>query len=166
MKDFILKALAFINKFEDWFLILLLSVMVILAVTQIFYRNIFGMGLVWADPLLRTLVLWVALAGAVIATRTDNHIRIDYFTRYIPKTFFSYVNRLVYVFSVTVCSIIAWHAVRFVMDEYEYGTTAFLNVPTWLTASIIPIGFAMMAFRYLLLFISPPEKEALIKDDS
>lgn len=159
MKKQISSALRLLNKAEDWFLVFLLTVMVVVAVIQIFYRNIFDEGIYWADPLLRTLVLWVALAGAVIASRTDNHIRIDFFTRYVAPKFLSYVNRLAYAFSISVCSLISWHAFRFVIDEYEYGSTVFLNVPTWLTASIIPLGFALMAFRYLLLFISPPVLE-------
>lgn len=160
MKKRILAALDLLDKIEDWFLVFMLAVMVILAVVQIFYRNVFGIGLLWADPMLRTMVLWVALAGAVIATRTDNHIRIDFFTRYISTKLYLYVHRLVYAFSVAVCALISWHAFRFIVAEYEAGTTAFLNIPAWVTAIVIPIGFAMMAFRYCLLFISPPGPEA------
>ena len=160
MKKHILTVLDGLNKIEDWFLIILLAVMVVLAVVQIFYRNVFEMGLIWADPMLRTMVLWVALAGSVIATRTDDHIRIDFFTRYLPKSFIAYTQRLVFIFSASVCLLISWHGLRFVMDEYEVGTTVFLDIPTWVTASIIPLGFALMAFRYFLLFISPPEPGA------
>lgn len=161
MRKRVASVLGVLDKIEDWFLVILLAVMVLLAVAQIFYRNVFGIGLVWADPLLRVMVLWVALAGAVIATRTDNHIRIDFFTRYISKRFNTHVNRLAYAFSIAVCSLIAWHATRFVISEYQYGTIALLNIPSWVTASIIPIGFALMAFRYLVLFIFPPAEEVL-----
>ena len=82
MKRHVSNILKAINKLEDWFLISMLATMVVLAVTQIFYRNIFGSGVVWIDPMLRVMVLWVAIAGAVVATRTDNHIRIDFFTKY------------------------------------------------------------------------------------
>jgi len=160
MKKRILAALDLLDKIEDWFLVVMLGVMVLLAVVQIFYRNVFGIGLLWADPMLRIMVLWVALAGAVIATRTDNHIRIDFFTRHMPEKISLYVRRLVYVFSISVCLLIAWHSFRFVASEYEQGTTAFMNVPAWVTAIVIPIGFTMMAFRYCLLFITPPGPEA------
>ena len=160
MKKNVTGFLGFINKLEDWFLILTLAVMVVLAVAQIFYRNIFGEGVVWIDPLLRILVLWVAIAGAVVATRTDNHIRIDFFTRYISKKYIKYLQRSVYAFCIFVCGFIAWHAVRFVQMDYEYETIAFANVPAWITELIIPIGFFMIAVRYLLLFISPPEQDA------
>lgn len=160
MKKDVTGFLGFINKLEDWFLILTLAVMVVLAVAQIFYRNIFGEGVVWIDPLLRILVLWVAIAVAVVATRTDNHIRIDFFTHYISKKYIKYLQRSVYAFCIFICGFIAWHAVRFVQMDYEYETIAFANVPAWITELIIPVGFFMIAFRYLLLFISPPEQDA------
>ena len=69
----------------------------------IFYRNIFGAGIVWIDPLLRVLVLWVAIAGAVVATRNDNHIRIDYFTRYFSKKSGRYIQRAAYAFPQQPC---------------------------------------------------------------
>ena len=152
--------LGFINKLEDWFLILTLAVMVVLAIAQIFFRNVFGEGVVWIDPLLRVLVLWVAIAGAVVATRTDNHIRLDFFTRYIPKKYYKHLQRSVYAFCVFICFFIAWHAVRFVQMDYEYEIIAFANIPAWVTELVIPIGFFLMAFRYLLLFIAPPEQDA------
>jgi TRAP-type C4-dicarboxylate transport system permease small subunit len=154
-----LRVVVWINRFEDWFLILMLSVMVTLAVAQIIYRNLFDAGLVWVDPLLRVLVLWVALAGAVVATRTDNHIRIDFFTRYLSPAVCCYLQRVVYGFSIVVCLLIAWHALRFVRNEYEYATVIFGDIPTWTTQVIIPLGFFMMAVRYLMLFMSPPKQE-------
>lgn len=105
--------------------------------------------------MLRMLVLWVGLAGAVVATRTDNHIRIDVLLKYMPERFRAYVHRLVYLFTSSVCLLITWHAYRFVYSEYEYGSVAFASVPTWVTALILPVGFFFIATRYLLLFISP-----------
>ena len=153
-----------INRLEDGFLVLMLSVMVALAVAQIVYRNVFDAGIVWADPLLRVMVLWVALAGAVIATRTDNHIRIDYFTRYFSDRVCRGIQRFVYAFSGAVCALISWHAARFVLMEYEYQTIAFHGAPSWLTAVIIPVGFALMALRYLMLFLYPPEPASALPD--
>lgn len=159
MNKHISSSLRIINKLEDWFLIIMLAIMVVLAIAQIFYRNVFGEGIVWIDPLLRILVLWVAIAGAVVATRTDNHIRIDFFSRYIHKKYHFYLQRLVYAFCFYICGLIAWHGVSFVQMDYEYETIAFANVPAWITELVIPIGFFMMALRYLLLFFTPAEKD-------
>jgi len=132
----------------------ILSSMIILAVYQIISRNLFSEGVVWIDPLLRTLVLWVGLAGAVVATRTDHHIKIDIFAKYLPSNFQPYIHRVVYLFTFLICLLIAWHAARFVFSEYEYGTIAFANVPAWLTAIIIPVSFFLIAVRYACIMIT------------
>lgn len=153
------RCLLYLNRVEDGLLVMMLSVMVILAIAQIFYRNIFDAGIVWIDPLLRVLVLWVAIMGAVVATRTNNHIRIDYFTRHFSHHINVFILRLVFAFSFVICTLVAWHSVRFVQMDYEFATIAFSDVPVWVTSLIIPVGFALMAFRFLMLFISPQDQE-------
>ena len=144
-----------INRVEDGLLVFILSSMILLSVFQVLARNFFSEGVVWIDPMLRMLVLWVGLAGAVVATRTDNHIRIDVLIKYMPERFRAYVHRLVYLFTSSICLLITWHAYRFVYSEYEYGSVAFASIPTWVTALILPVGFFFIAVRYLLLFINP-----------
>ncbi len=152
----IVRLIRAINRIEDWLLISMLAVMVILAVTQIIYRNFSGGGVAWIDPMLRMLVLWVALSGAVIASRTDNHIRIDFFAKYIAGKYYLNIKRIVHAYCAAICGLIAWHSVNFVQMEYEYGTEAFAGIPAWTTELIIPVAFSLMAFRYFLLFLSPP----------
>lgn len=155
-KRHIVRLLRTVDSIEDWLLISMLAAMVILAVTQIIYRNVAGGGVAWIDPLLRVLVLWVALSGAVIASRTDNHIRIDFFAKYITGKYYFYIKRIVHAYCVVICALIAWYSISFVKMDYEYGTEAFSDVPAWITELIIPIAFGLMAFRYFLLFLSPP----------
>jgi len=159
------KFIKIINAIENGLLVAILSSMIILAVYQILARNLFSEGVVWIDPLLRTLVLWVGLAGAVVATRTDHHIKIDVFTKYLPEKILPYVQRSVYLFTLLICLLIAWHAARFVLSEYEFETTAFSGVPTWLTAIIIPVSFLLIGIRYGLLIISPPEQHSTDRPD-
>jgi TRAP-type C4-dicarboxylate transport system permease small subunit len=144
-----------INRVEDGLLVFILSSMILLSIFQVLARNFFSEGVVWIDPMLRMLVLWVGLAGAVVATRTDNHIRIDVLIKYMPERYQAYVHRLVYLFTSSVCLLISWHAYRFVYSEYEYGSVAFASIPIWVTALILPLGFFFIAARYLLLFINP-----------
>ena len=158
-KRLIVRLIRTVNRFEDWLLVAMLALMVILAVTQIVYRNVSGGGVAWIDPLLRMLVLWVALSGAVIASRTDNHIRIDFFAKYITGKYYFYIKRIVHAYCVIICAIIAWYSVSFVRMDYEYETEAFAGVPAWITELIIPVAFGLMAFRYFLLFLSPPRSD-------
>ena len=135
---------------EDTILVILITVMAALAITQIFLRNFFHGGLVWAEPMLRTMVLWVAMFGAMVATRDNKHIRIDVLTHYIPVTAVRWVNVITHGFSSAVCLLIAWHSARFVSMETEQVTLAFASVPTWFVASAIPLAFVVMAIRFSL----------------
>ena len=153
------KIIASINRLEDALLVLILTAMILLAIFQIISRNLFSEGVVWIDPLLRILVLWVGLAGAVVATRTNNHIRIDVFTKYLPEKYFPVIQRAVYLFTLSVCLTIGWHAARFVYSEYEYGTMAFASLPSWSTALIIPVSFTLIAIRYALLLVASYSRE-------
>ena len=52
---------------EDAIMVILLAGMILLAAGQIILRNVFDLGFIWTDELLRLLVLWLAVAGGVEA---------------------------------------------------------------------------------------------------
>lgn len=135
---------------ENGLLTLTLASLVVLALTQILLRIIWQLGIGWADPTLRVLVLWVALLGGLAATRDNNHIRIDIVSRYLAPAWRKRAARASDNFSALVCAVIAWHSARFVLREYEDGVLLFSSVPAWLCESILPAGFALMALRFLL----------------
>lgn len=138
---------------EDGVLVVLLATMIGLAISQILLRNLFGGGLAWADPLLRILVLWVGLAGAMVATREDRHIAIDALTRWLSPRMQLLARVIVDVFTALVCALIAWHAARFVYMDYEAQTIAFAAVPSWVCELILPIGFGVIALRYCVFAV-------------
>lgn len=129
---------------------LILGSMIILAASQIVLRNFFGFGFIWADELLRMLVLWIAVAGAVAASRTDKHINIAVLDRFLPEKLKAIVKILVDLFTAGICIVITWHSVRFVQTSYEYGDLLLDKVPAWILQSVLPLGFGLIAWRYLL----------------
>ncbi len=141
-----------LHRFEDTLLVVAVLAMVGLAFLQIVLRNLFGSGLLWIDPLLRALVLWIGLLGAVAASRGGRHIAIDVLTRALREP---WRRRLVAggcLFTVAVCAAITWHGVRYVMLEYQFAGTAFAGVPTWAVVIILPLAFGLIGLRYLLFF--------------
>ena len=128
-------------------LIGLLLAMMGVATWQILLRNLFDAGFVWGDPLLRMLVLWVGLIGAMVATRFDNHIRIDLLNRYLPKHLKAGVKIVVGFFTAVTCGIFAYYSFQFVRFEFADGGFAFSKIPVWFCASIIPITFFVIALR-------------------
>ena len=136
-----------LNRFEDGVLIGLLISMMTVAVTQIFLRNLFETGIVWGDAMLRMLVLWVGLIGAMVASRLDNHIRIDLASRFLPKRLGGIAKSIVGGFTSITCGLLAYYSLQFVRFEFEDGGIAFAEIPVWLCASIIPLAFFVIALR-------------------
>lgn len=135
---------------ENTLLIALLSVMILLATSQIFLRNVFDAGFVWGDEFLRILVLWLAMAGAVAASRADKHITIDVLSRFFPARAGFFVKAVVNVFTAGVCGVAAWYAGAFVAMEKEFASTILGDVPAWPFQIVIPLGFGLISYRYVI----------------
>jgi TRAP-type C4-dicarboxylate transport system permease small subunit len=142
------------HQLENTALVSALISMLVLAIIQIVLRNFFDAGIFWADSFLRILVLWVALLGAMVATREQNHINIDAASRYLSPRLTKIVASVVAGASGLVCSVVTWFSIEFVMFEYEDQTIAFAAVPGWITELIIPIAFAVMAIRFFIQMIA------------
>lgn len=135
---------------EDSLLITLLLATVLLAGIDILARLLFDGGVVWIPPILRVMVLWLGLLGALLATRSHEHIAIDVVGRLAPPTVHKIINSLTGIFAAIVCFLIAWHSQRFILLAYEFGDVAFARVPAWPLQIIIPISFYLMGLRFSL----------------
>lgn len=132
-------------------MVLLLATMIGLAVWQIALRNLAGTAVIWGDPLLRVLVLWVGFLGAVAAARDDRQINVDVISRVAVEPWRSRIRVVTDLFTCGVSAFLAWHGLRFVRDAHAYHETAFASVPLWLAGSVLPLAFGLLAFRYAVL---------------
>ena len=138
---------------EDAVLVIILTALILLAASQIVMRNFFSFGFIWADEMLRMLVLWIAVAGAVAASRTDKHINIAILDRFLPEKLKLLVKIVIHIFTATVCGAVAWYSVQFVQMSHEYGDVLMGSVPAWLPQLILPVGFGLICYRYSLFVI-------------
>jgi TRAP-type C4-dicarboxylate transport system permease small subunit len=141
---------------EDGLLLIILISMILLAGTQIVLRNFLDTSLYWGDEMLRLMVLWLTMAGGLAASRMDKHICIAVVDRFLPARARLITRVIIDVFTASICALFAWHSGRFVMGSYEFGDTLMRHIPAWTLQIILPVGFALMAFRHLVLAITRP----------
>jgi TRAP-type C4-dicarboxylate transport system permease small subunit len=130
----------------------MLALMVGLAAAQIFFRNFLDMSIFGADQMLRLLVLWVAFLGAISASREGKHIHVDAIARWLPDRIKPAVVAVTDLFTLSVCLVLAWQALRFMQSARESGEMAFGSLPVWVAELILPLGFTLIALRYGLRF--------------
>lgn len=148
--QWIQKLYKLILKVETGLLITLLLSMIVIAVIQIVMRNFFDAGLFWAEAYVRISVLWVALLGAMIGSRSGKHVAIDFLVLKMNEKTRLRVRRFTDLFTAVLCFIIAYHSSIFIQSEYQDAGLAFGKVPSWFCELIIPITFAVIACRYLV----------------
>lgn len=151
--DRILKAL---RLAEDAVLVTALASMIGLAAYQVIARNFFDTGILWGDSLVRVLVLWITFVGATVASRQDEHIRMDLLARYVDPSRRVWLVRFRSLFAAAIAGLFTWYSYQFVLLDYEDGVTAFARVPAWVCELIMPVGGAVITVRYLLLAIRLP----------
>ena len=138
---------------EDAVLVIILTALILLAASQIVMRNFFNFGFIWTDEMLRMLVLWIAVAGAVAASRTDKHINIAILDRFLPAKIKLLVKIIVHIFTAAVCGVVTWYSLQFVQMSHEFGDILMGSVPAWWLQLILPVGFGLISYRYSLFAI-------------
>jgi TRAP-type C4-dicarboxylate transport system permease small subunit len=140
----------------------LLGGLVALASAQIVLRNVgpglrnlspllsnFPVSVPWGDEVARLAVLWLALLGALVASRDDRHIHMELVARWLPP----HLKRLTAVamdwFTALVAGLLAWYSWAFVSDSYEFADVLLGDVPAWWLQAPMPVAFALISYRYV-----------------
>lgn len=146
-----------LRRIEDWLIAILVLILVGLAGTQIILRDFFHTGISWADPVMRDLVLWTGMLGALAAVRDEKHIALDVLQRFLSPAMQRIARVLTFGFAALLCAAVAWHClVMFRIDFGGSGTGAGSAIPAWLPETILPFAFALMALRFVLRAFAPP----------
>lgn len=135
---------------ETGLLVALLVVTVGLSFAQIVLRNLFEAGLPWADPLLRIMVLWLGLLGALTASRSNRHITVDVLSPVLSEKALAIVGRVTAAFTSVVSAVLAFYSLRFLQFDLGTTVTALGGLPLWMFEIILPVAFGLIALRYAL----------------
>lgn len=145
-----------LHRAEDGLLAALLGALLLLSVAQIALRLFFDTGLGWAEPAGRAGVMWLALLGALGATRGRRHIAIDALPRVLPPAARRGAWALAQGATALLCGGMAWLGVGLVQLEREAPVPFIAGVPSWLPMLALPLGFGLMALRFALAATQPP----------
>lgn len=156
------------RRFFDFFwrleigaVVLLVSSLVVMGTVQILMRNLMHSGLLWADPFMRHVVLYLGAIGATVAAARMNHITVDVMSRVLPENLKPARRLIVYGATAVASYLLAIAALRLVIDERVYGEIAFLGIKAWVLQLILPVAFVVITYRTLLaIFLAREPAEA------
>lgn len=138
------------RRLETGLIVVILTGLILLGAAQIVLRNVFSTGFAWGDGLGRLAVLWLALLGALAASRDGRHITLGVLTRWLSPRWRIAAQVTADMFGAAVSAALAWVSWAFVSDSREFGDTLLGGVPAWWLQSIMPVAFALMAWCFLV----------------
>ena len=136
---------------ENAALVILLGALMLLAVGQIAMRILFSAGFIWADELVKLLVLWIALVASIAASRSDRHLRIDVLSHFVAAKYARFPRMIVDLFAGIMCGVLAWQSWRYLQLTIEFEDTVLVDLPAWIAYALLPLSFGLMCYRFLLL---------------
>ena len=160
-----MKILRFIDKIiarvENWLVIASLSLMVLLTFMHILLRSVYThahiqwanavLGQVdWTEPFVRLLVLWVTFLGASLLTRDEKHIKIDLMSSLLPQGLQPFRGIVLSGGCILISTLMLKASIDYLKTEIAFGGAMFLGIPTWIGQLILPVGFSMILFRFIL----------------
>ena len=84
-----------LESIQTYSCIFFLSLMSLIVIVQVFSRYVFNFSFVWAEELVRYLMIWMVMLGSALVQSKNEHIRIDFFPmlagargRRVMETFF------------------------------------------------------------------------------
>lgn len=160
------EAEALLLRLEGGLLVAILSFMVVMSFAQVVLRQLFGTGLLWADTLLRHLVLWVGFLGASLAAAQGKHFAWEPpepapaggakppAGTTLPCSGSALRRLAAQLCAALVAALLVKASWRFLLEERAAGAVLFhagpVAAPAWIFAAIIPAGFALVGLHLLL----------------
>ena len=96
----------------------------------------------------RHLVLWISFAGAMMTTREKSHLSMSVGVERLPEPARRAVATGTSLVAVAVCTALAAAALSFALTGFDPTDTVGV-FPTWIVALVMPVGFAVIAIRFI-----------------
>jgi len=124
--------------------------MVLLIVSQIFMRYVLQFSLSWSDEVARIMNIWIVFLSAYIVLKKNQHVKVDYFTSFLPSEFNFKLDIFINVICGIFCFFLAISSFR-AISKLITAKTAALGVPMpfvflpIMVCSILMVSFSLLS---------------------
>ncbi|KCV81343.1 integral membrane protein [Actibacterium atlanticum] len=148
---------SYITRFSSVLGQAILAFMVLTICYDAAMRYIFAAPTSWSHEVNTFLIVYVALLTAADVQRTDDHIRITFFTDRFSGAAKTIAATLIAVIGVVFCGVMAWRGAITASQALEYGerVSSSLGTPLFIPYALLPIGFGLLAIQFAAGVLSP-----------
>jgi C4-dicarboxylate transporter DctQ subunit len=158
-----------LEHLEEGLVALLMAAMTLVTFGQVVARYAFNYSFVWALELNEVLFAWLIFIGMSYGVRVGAHIGIDAAVKQLGPRAARSVGMLATALCVGYALIVTVGGWRYVEKMMDVGILMQdLPVPQWLPRIVLPLGFALLALRFLQAFVrlARGEQTRLLSDEA
>lgn len=124
-------------------LVILGMAMSLLIFAQVFFRFVVFVALPWTEELARYLMIWMAMLGAPLALRLDQHIGVGLILERLPRRARLWVTLVTCLVTMIFMGIVGWQGWVLCTKNLTQVSPA-MQMPMAITYLAIPVGGACM----------------------
>ena len=146
-----MKLLKILNDhFEEYLLVLLLTLDVIIVFAQVVTRYLLHSPLAWSEEIARYMFIWLVWIGAAYAVKENKHIKIDIIYNKLTGSTKRISDLVTVVLFLGLMGFMLYTSAKVTMTVYTSKSIATgSHMPMWIAWFSIPLSMALMIFRFL-----------------
>ena len=138
------------GKIEEIIAGICLSVMSVLAFTNVCARYFFHASFSFSDEITTYLFVLLSLMGAAIAAKRHSHLGFTVIEDLVSAKVKTIMNFVSYLMAVIFSLVIFYYGILMVISQYTLGQkTAGMQWPEWIFGSFVPIGSFFVLVRFI-----------------
>ncbi|HEU4994082.1 MAG TPA: TRAP transporter large permease subunit [Gemmatimonadaceae bacterium] len=132
---------------EDWALAITLGAMMLLPILEIVLRKTVSRGISNSPALVQHFALIAGMLGAAIAARDGRLLSLGSVEALIKPSWRPVTRFVSRIVAAMVAVLLCYASAEFVRTERASSTVLAYGIPTWVVQLILPIAFALIAWR-------------------
>ncbi len=158
--------LSFIASAMLYLALALLLLLAGLVVLQVVCRDIFDLGLPWADELSRFCGLGLVFLAMPRLLLDDKHVAMDLLPKMLPRKAEAVVSVIAGLLSLAFCGIMFWALYKFLLRAAKFATPA-MGIPNLVFYAPAILGFVVFAaVAVYLIFVPRSGGEYTVEPDA
>lgn len=86
------KVIKCLTKGLNWFILIIMGIMVTITSAQVFCRYVLGSALSWPEEINIFLMAWLTFIGSAIALAEGSHMGVSFFVEHLPAASQKYIQ--------------------------------------------------------------------------
>ena len=124
---------------------ILFALMVIVACIEVFRRYVLGLSFIWADELVRFMMIWMTFLGGALGYRKKDLVNFDFVQNALPAKMKPVGQFVITIVGMIFAALIVYIGITFTFSDSVTGQESMcMRIPMSIMYFSIPVGLGAM----------------------